>query len=93
MSESPGSLKPDGAPSGDPDLDILLRIVEILREARRQQGLTLRDLTQKMGIDFAHLSRAERGLTQPGFVVLLRWCRALGLQFGDVWRQSSGEGG
>lgn len=82
---------PDGPPSGDPDLDVLLRFVGILRDSRQQQGLTLRDLTGRMGINFAHLSRAERGLTQPGLVVLLRWCRALGLRFGDVWRKASGE--
>ena len=92
MPPSPGSSLPDGVPSGDPDLDVLLKIVDILRETRRQKDLTLRDLTGIMGINFAHLSRAERGLTQPGLVVLLRWCRALDLRFGDVWRQSSGEG-
>ena len=91
MPPSPGFSIPDGDPSGDPDLDALLRFVGILREARRQQGLTLRDLNGMMGINFAHLSRAERGLTQPGVVVLLRWCRALGLQFGEVWQQASGE--
>jgi transcriptional regulator with XRE-family HTH domain len=91
MQPSPGLSPPDGVPSGDPDLDALLRLIGILRASRQQQQLTLRDLTEKMGIDFAHLSRAERGLTQPGLVVLLRWCRALGLKFEDVWRQASGE--
>ena len=86
-----GLSTPDGVPSGDPDLDVLLWIISILRDARRKQGFTLRDLTGKMGISYGHLSRAERGLTQPGPVVLLRWCRALGLQFGDGWRQASGE--
>ncbi len=91
MPPFPGSSIPDGTPSGDPDLDVLLKFVRILRDTRRHKKLTLRDLTGKMGINFAHLSRAERGLTQPGLVVLLRWCRALDLQFGEVWRQSSGE--
>lgn len=91
MPFSPGLSDLDGNPSGDPNLDVLLRIVEILREARQQQGLTLRDLTEKMGINYAHLSRSERGLTQPGFVVLMRWCSALGLQFGEVWRQVSSQ--
>ena len=86
-----GSSTPDGVPSGDPDLDVLMKFVGILRDTRHQRGLTLRDLTGKMGINFAHLSRAERGLTQPGLVVLMRWCRALNLRFEDVWRQSADE--
>ena len=91
MPLSSGLSTPDGIPSGDRDLDVLVWIISILREARHEQGFTLRDLPGKMGISYAHLSRAERGLAQPGLVVLLRWCRALDLKFGDVWRQAEGE--
>ena len=91
MPSASGSPTPDGVPSGDPDIDILLGIVFVLRETRLQKKLTLRDLTQMMGISYAHLSRAERGLSQPGLLVLLRWCRALDLKFSDVWNQVSGE--
>lgn len=48
-------------PSGDPDMDVLLEIVSILRERRRERGLTLRDLTGKMGIAYSYLSR-ENGV-------------------------------
>ena len=91
MPSASGSSTPDGVPSGDPDIDLLLEIVFILRETRLQKKLTLRDLSQMMGISYAHLSRAERGLSQPGLWVLLRWCRALDLKFGKVWKQVSGE--
>jgi transcriptional regulator with XRE-family HTH domain len=86
-----GSSSLDGIPSGDPGIDILMRIVSVLRETRLEKKLTLRDLTQIMGISYAHLSRAERGLSHPGLLVLLRWCRALDLKFGEVWQQTSGE--
>ena len=90
MSFPAGPIRTDGNPSGDPDLDMLLKIVAILRESRLRQGLTLREMTEKMGISYAHLSRAERGLTQPGFVVILRWCKALNVEFGEVWRSVGG---
>lgn len=55
------------------------------REAR---GLTLRDLEKITGVNNAHLSRAERGLSEPGIVVLRRWCRALGLEFELVSKEA-----
>ena len=84
MSSKAGSILPDGNPSGDPDVTVVLKMVTILRDARIEKGLTLRDLKDKMGISYAHLSRAERGLSHPGIVVLLRWCRALELSFEEI---------
>lgn len=86
-----GCQPPDPASSGDQDADVLQAIVFLLHQERLKKGLTLRDLKQKMGISHAHLSRAERGVAQPGLVVILRWCRALDLKFGDIWKQVSGE--
>ena len=91
MSYASGTSPLDGVPSGDPDIDLLLKMLLILRETRLKKKLTLRDLTQVMGISYAHLSRAERGLSHPGLLVLLRWCRALDLKFGEVWLEVSGE--
>lgn len=71
-------------PLGDQDVDILLKVVAILRENRHKKKYTLRDLSGKMGIANSFLSRAERGLSQPGLVVLFRWCRALDLDFQAV---------
>ena len=86
-----GCQPPAPSPSGDQDADVLLAIVFILHQERLKKSLTLRDLKQKMGISHAHLSRVERGEAEPGLVVILRWCRALDLKFGDIWKQVSGE--
>ena len=88
MPSKTGSSLPDGNPSGDPDVAVVLKIVTLLRETRLQKGLTLRDLKDVMGISYAHLSRAERGLSHPGLVVLLRWCRALDLSFEEIIREA-----
>ena len=50
--------------------------------------MTLRDLEKATGVSNGHLSRAERGLSEPGIVVLRRWCRALNLEFETVCRES-----
>ena len=88
MSASSGHPQPPGSSSGDPDVDRLLRIVEVLHSERLSRGLTLRKLSKMVDIDFTHLSRAERGLTQPGLVVLMRWCRALDFEIEDLFRDS-----
>ncbi len=69
-------------------MDRLLRIVEVLHSERLSKGLTLRKLSKMVDIDFTHLSRAERGLTQPGLVVLMRWCRALDLEIEELFLNS-----
>jgi transcriptional regulator with XRE-family HTH domain len=85
------SFPPSGNPEnplGDRDLDILLRIVSILRKARHEKGYTLRDLAGKAGVTYSFLSYAERGRSQPGLLVLLRWCRALELDVQAVLREA-----
>lgn len=71
----------------DPDEAYLRRFVLRLKQERETRGLTLRDLEKMMGVNNAHLSRAERGLSEPGIVVLRRWCRALDLKFEKVCQQ------
>lgn len=74
--------------SDDPGEAWLQRILKILRETRIKRGLPLRELTIKMKVHHAHLSRAERGLAQPGFVVLVRWCEALELDLESVIKEA-----
>jgi transcriptional regulator with XRE-family HTH domain len=74
--------------SGDPDEAYLHRFLTILKGEREARGMTLRDLEKIMGVSNAHLSRAERGLSEPGVVVLRRWCRALELEFDTICRQA-----
>lgn len=70
--------------SGDPDEAYLRRLVLKLKERREARGMTLRDLEKVMAVSNGHLSRAERGLSEPGVVILRRWCRALELEFKEV---------
>jgi transcriptional regulator with XRE-family HTH domain len=88
MSSGHGENHFGDTPSGDPDVDRLLRIVAALHAERIVKGLTLRKLSKLIQVDFTHLSRAERGLTQPGLVVLFRWCRALDLEIETLFRDS-----
>ena len=72
------------ASSGDEDLRFLAEIVAILTAERKSKGITLRELGADTGYNWGQHSRAERGLTQPSFALLCKWCRALGLDFVDV---------
>jgi transcriptional regulator with XRE-family HTH domain len=83
---SSDDLEPSG--SVDPDEAFLCRLVNFLKKEREKQCLTLRDLEKVMGVSNGHLSRAERGLSEPGVVILRRWCRALGLEFEAVCRDA-----
>lgn len=91
MPLTPGSANRSPSGSSDPDEAYLRRILARLKKERETRGLTLRDLEKRMGISNAHLSRAERGLTEAGVVVLRRWCRALDLRFEDVCRDAAAD--
>lgn len=89
MSPSAGTKSRQPSGSDDPDVAYLCRFVARLKEERLARGMTLRDLEKATGINNAHLSRAERGITEAGIVVLRRWCRALELTFEDVCQEIS----
>ena len=65
---------------------MLLRWVigECLRQARRGQGRTLRDVAEAAGVSIGHLSEVERGRKEPSSEVLAAICRALGLDLADL---------
>lgn len=75
---------PGDTPERDPDVQLLGKIVEILTVERKRRKMTLRQTGAASGYDWSYLARAERGLTQPGFVSLCKWCGALGLDFVTV---------
>lgn len=56
-----------------------------LREARRQQGLSLAGLAERSGLTKGFLSQVERDLTSPSVGTLLRLCRALDLPVGHLF--------
>ena len=54
-------------------------IISKLTEARREQNLSLRQLSAKsVFFDKTTLSRWERGETQPTMIALRRWANILG---------------
>jgi transcriptional regulator with XRE-family HTH domain len=49
------------------------------RKMRENQGLTLEDVAERMGIDPPHLSRLETGkMLNPTLATLHKWAEALG---------------
>jgi transcriptional regulator with XRE-family HTH domain len=54
--------------------DLNRRFGVLLRNARQDSGLTMRELARRLGMDATHLSRMERGLVGPP-----RWPKIAGL--------------
>lgn len=77
------------SPEEDGDVIFLRRLVDLLTATRKNKGITLRELGKLTGYNWGYLSRAERGLTQPGVVSLCKWCRALDLSFVEAVRKAS----
>jgi transcriptional regulator with XRE-family HTH domain len=57
-----------------------------LRQRRLDQGLTLGDLTNRLGIDQAVVCRLEWGRRIGKLDRFIRVCAALGVRFSDVLR-------
>jgi transcriptional regulator with XRE-family HTH domain len=55
MTKSPTSQK----------VDLDRRFGQLLREAREDEGLTVRELARRSGVDATYVSRVERGLVGP----------------------------
>jgi len=72
---------------------VLLRWVigRCLRQARRDQGKTLREVAEAAGVSFGHLSEVERGHKEPSSEVLAAICRALGLDLVDLLSAAQSE--
>ena len=57
-----------------------LKLAEIIKAAREEKGLSLRDLGYKIGISHAELSRFESGLKPNiSYIVFIKMCRELNL--------------
>jgi len=65
-------------------LALVRRVVDRLRQARRDQGLTLRELSSMSGIDAGMISRAERGERWPSLAALLDLSKALDVKISKV---------
>ncbi|MDL2245787.1 helix-turn-helix domain-containing protein [Parabacteroides sp. OttesenSCG-928-J18] len=52
---------------------------QILLDARKNAGLTQKELAERIGADKGYISRIERGLTVPTVSTLYRMAAAMGL--------------
>ena len=62
-----------------------------LRQARKMQNLTLKDVAERAGLSIGLVSQIERGLTTPSMRSLRELAGALGLPVGSLF--SHGDGG
>lgn len=61
------------------------KIGEVLRQARQEAGLSIRDLERLTGMASAAISQVENGVRRdPGFSTVLRLARATGISLDDL---------
>lgn len=59
-------------------------VVERLTQVRLAWGLTVPEVSKRIGISWGALHRLENGKREPGFKVLTRWADALGYDL-SIW--------
>lgn len=57
------------------------KLLERLRAAREERGLTQRELADALGEDQSYVSKCERGIRRLDVIELRDWICALGLSF------------
>jgi transcriptional regulator with XRE-family HTH domain len=82
--------KADQQPSWPPDADhaFVASFLLLLRDARLEQGLSVREVAQKAGIDHGIVARGERMDRIPNLITMRRWVRGLGLDWHQVYRDA-----
>ena len=66
---------------------IVVRLGKRIRELRKAKGWRQIDLAQHSGVREVHLSYLERGLREPGFLVLAKIAKGLGVKLSDLIRE------
>ena len=75
---NPVRQRPAGAITGQ-SFAAILTLVATFKAARENQGLTLAEVAERMGIDAPALSRLETGkMLNPTLATLHKWAEALG---------------
>lgn len=69
------------------------RIVELLKEERKRQGLSKYAVEQRCGLSQQMIGYVERGLRKPSLETALRFADGLGIHLEDVMRQARGRRG
>lgn len=59
----------------------------IIRQNRKKQKLTLKNVSQKAGISEGFLSQVENNVNSPSVDTLMKICNALGVNAGDILNQ------
>jgi len=60
---------------------------EVLRGARMQRGMTLRDLSAEARVSLGYISEIERGQKEASSELLASLCQAMDLPLSDVLRE------
>ena len=62
----------------------MLKIGDLVRNKRRQAGLTQEALAEKAGISSSYVAKIEIGLQEPGTKVLLKLVKVLGIESSEI---------
>lgn len=57
-----------------------------LAKARRQRGMTQRQMADALGMSLSHVTQVERGAKSPSLDVLARWAVACRVTLAEVFR-------
>ena len=63
---------------------ILSCVMDVLRQERERQGLSLKQFGALSGVERTSIAKAENGQRSPSLLTCLRLADALGLRLGDV---------
>jgi transcriptional regulator with XRE-family HTH domain len=64
---------------------------EVLRDIRLDQGLTLREISEKSAISLGYISEIERGKKEVSSEVMFSLCRALDVPLSQVFGEVTTE--
>lgn len=64
-----------------------MRIIYLVKEIRKRQGLTLRQLEKKTGIANGYLSEIENNEKNPSFIHMLLIAKALNVQLEELYKE------
>src|SRR5579871_6318217 len=78
----------DGAPGVPAAEEQSAELGPRVRAHRARLGMTARDLATATDLSPGFISQLERGLTNPSVATLLRICRVLNVQIGDLFTET-----
>ncbi|MGW3955572.1 helix-turn-helix domain-containing protein [Streptomyces sp. NPDC004752] len=74
------------SPDGQPDVDALIAMVGLqIRVLRKQDGLTLDELSRRSGVSTGLISQVERGKGNPSFATLVQLAHGLDIPIGRLF--------